>query len=224
MCRFFLWNNFFKTKNKEVESIFTISLMKDIQAIYRNDPACKNLEFLLYPSLHVIAVHRYVIHPLHCLGIPFLPRLFSQLMRVLTGIEIHPGAKIGPGFFCDHGCGVVIGETVEIGENCTLFHGVTLGGTGKEKKKRHPTIGDHVYIGHGATILGPVTVGSKSKIGAQTVIVNRDVPENCTVVGFPAQIVRLDGKKVNLDLPVATYRQLEQAKENVTKPVCTQEL
>ena len=192
-----------------------IALWEDIRAIYRNDPACRNLEFLLYPSLHVITVHRYVIHPLYRLHLPFLPRLFSQLMRFFTGIEIHPGAKIGPGFFCDHGCGVVIGETVEIGSHCTLFHGVTLGGTGKEKRKRHPTIGDYVYIGHGTTILGPVHIGSKSKIGAQTVIVNRDVPEGCTVIGSPAQIVKMGARKMELPLPVANYRQLAKEQEQM---------
>ncbi|BBB89453.1 MAG TPA: serine O-acetyltransferase [Methylomusa anaerophila] len=189
------------------------AMLEDIRAIYRHDPACKNIEVLLYPSLHVITVHRYVIHPFYCLGVPFLPRLFSQLMRFFTGIEIHPGAKIGPGFFCDHGCGVVIGETTEIGRNCVMFHAVTLGGTGKEKRKRHPTIGDDVFIGHGATIIGPVTIGSNSKIGAQTVIVNRDVPENCTVVGSPPRIVKLAGRQVNLPLPVSPYRQLDQERE-----------
>lgn len=194
-----------------------IALLEDIRAIYKHDPACRNLEFLLYPSLHVITVHRYVIHPLYLIGIPFLPRLFSQFMRFFTGIEIHPGAKIGPGFFCDHGSGVVIGETVEIGANCTLFHGVTLGGTGKEQRKRHPTIGDNVFIGHGATILGPVTIGSNSKIGAQTVIVNRDVPEDCTVIYSPPKIVKMGGKSVNLPLPVAQYRQLEQEREKLAE-------
>lgn len=194
-----------------------IALLEDIRAIYKHDPACRNVEFLLYPSLQVITVHRYVIHPLYLLRIPFLPRLFSQLMRFFTGIEIHPGARIGPGFFCDHGCGVVIGETVEIGRNCILFHNVTLGGTGKEKKKRHPTIGDNVYIGHGATILGPVTIGSNSKIGAQSVIVNRDVPENCTVIGFPPKIVKQGGNKVDLPLPVADYRQAEQERERMAE-------
>ncbi len=195
------------------------ALIKDIKAIYRNDPACKNVEFLLYPSFHAMAAHRYLIHPLHAAGIPFLPRLFSQLLRFLTGLEIHPGAKIGPGFFCDHGWGVVIGETAEIGGNCTLFHGVTLGGTGKEQGKRHPTIGDDVYIGHGATILGPVTIGSKSKIGAQTVIVNRDVPEDCTVIGSPPQIIKMRGQRTELQLPVATYRQLDRQRERLAAMV-----
>ncbi len=183
-----------------------LALVEDVRAIYRNDPACKNVEFLLYPSFHVMIFHRYLIHPFYCLGIPFLPRLLSQVLRFITGMEIHPGAKIKPGFFGDHGCGVVIGETVEIGRNCTMFHGVTLGGTGREKGKRHPTIGDNVLIGHGATILGPVTIGSRSKIGAQTVIVNRDVPDNCTVVGSPARIVRMNNKTADLPLPVPHYR------------------
>lgn len=198
-----------------------VALFEDIKAIYRNDPACKNVEFLLYPSLHVITAHRYLIHPLYHLGIPFLPRLFSQLMRFVTGIEIHPGAKIGPGFFCDHGCGVVIGETVEIGKNCTLFHGVTLGGTGKEKRKRHPTIGDDVYIGHGTTILGPVTIGSQSKIGAQTVIANRDVPEDCTVIGSPPKIIKMKGQRIDLPLPISTYRQLDRQREKVAEIACS---
>nr|WP_092071396.1 serine O-acetyltransferase EpsC [Dendrosporobacter quercicolus]NSL49372.1 serine acetyltransferase [Dendrosporobacter quercicolus DSM 1736]SDM25826.1 serine O-acetyltransferase [Dendrosporobacter quercicolus] len=199
-----------------------IPLLEDIRAIYRHDPACRNLEFLLYPSLHVITVHRIVIHPLYRLGMPFLPRMFSQLMRFFTGIEIHPGAKIGSGFFCDHGCGVVIGETVEIGRNCTLFHGVTLGGTGKAKRKRHPTIGDHVYIGHGVTILGPVMIGSNSKIGAQTVIVNRDVPEHCTVIGSPPKIIKLAGNKTEIDLPVSDYRYAERQQEGNEKKTVEQ--
>ncbi|CQR73883.1 Serine acetyltransferase [Sporomusa ovata DSM 2662] len=176
------------------------ALIEDIKAIYRNDPACRNAEFLLYPSFHAMVFHRYLIHPLYRLAIPFIPRFLSQLTRFFTGIEIHPGAKIKSGFFCDHGCGVVIGETVEIGRNCTLFHNVTLGGTGKEKGKRHPTIKDNVFIGHGATILGPVTVGSGSKIGAHTVIVNRDVPCDCTVVGSPPRIVKMSGRRTDLSL------------------------
>lgn len=185
-----------------------VALIADIKAIYRNDPACKTVEFVLYPSFHAITVHRYMIYPLYCIGIPFLPRLLSQIMRFLTSIEIHPGAKIKPGFFCDHGCGVVIGETVEIGRNCTMFHGVTLGGTGKEKGKRHPTIGDDVFIGHGSTIMGPVTIGNQSKIGAQTVIVNRDVPDDCTVVGAPARIVKIGNKTTDMPLPMPQYRKL----------------
>ncbi|MGC8723241.1 MAG: serine O-acetyltransferase EpsC [Acidobacteriota bacterium] len=187
-------------------------MFEDIKAIKRNDPACKNVEFLLYPCLHAIVVHRYLAHPLYRLGVPFLPRLISQVMRILTGMEIHPGAKIGKGFFCDHGMGVVIGETSEIGENCVLFHGVTLGGTGKHTGKRHPTLGNDVFIGTHATILGPVTIGDGAKVGAESVIINRDVPAHCTVVGAPAVIVKKEGKSVHLPLPVSAYH-LEDRRE-----------
>jgi len=169
-------------------------MFEDIKSIYRNDPAVKNIEFLLYPGLHSIVVHRYISHPLYSIKIPFIPRLISQIMRFLTGIEIHPGAKIGRGLFIDHGLGIVIGETAEIGKNCILFHNVTLGGTGKHKGKRHPTIRDNVLIGTGAVLLGPI------KIGAETFIINRDVPDNCTVVGSPGKIVKLNGRKVNIEL------------------------
>jgi serine O-acetyltransferase len=180
-------------------------MFEDIKAIRRNDPACRNIEFLLYPCLHAITVHRYVTHPLYRLGVPFFPRLISQVMRFVTGMEIHPGAVIGRGFFCDHGSGVVIGETVEIGRNCVMFHGVTLGGTGKQSGKRHPTVGDSVFLGTHATILGPVTIGHRARVGAESVIINRDVPDDATVVGAPAVIVKLAGKKVNLPLPVSAY-------------------
>lgn len=175
-------------------------MFEDIKAIFRNDPAAKNIEFLLYPSLHATVVHRYISHVLYKLRVPFIPRLISQIMRFLTGIEIHPGVKIGRGFFIDHGIGVVIGETAEIGKNCVLFHNVTLGGTGKHKGKRHPTIGDNVLIGAGSILLGPIKIGNNVKIGANTFIINRNVPDNCTVVGIPARIVRKDGKKVNIHL------------------------
>lgn len=176
-------------------------MFDDIKAIYKNDPAAKNIEFLLYPGLHAIIIHRFISHPLHKLGIPFFPRLISQITRFLTGIEIHPGAEIGKGFFIDHGMGIVIGETAEIGKNCVLFHGVTLGGTGKHKKKRHPTLGDNVLIGAQATLLGPITIGNNVKIGAETVIVNRDVPKDTTVVGAPGRIVAVKGKLASKDLP-----------------------
>ena len=171
-------------------------MFEDIKAILKNDPAAKNIEFLLYPSLHAIVVHRYISHPLYEIKIPFVPRLFSQIMRFLTGIEIHPGAKIGKGFFIDHGMGTVIGETVEIGKNCVMFHNVTLGGTGKHKGKRHPIIGDNVVIGTGAILLGRVKVGNNVKIGADTFIMNKKIPDNCTVVGTPGKIVKIKNKKV----------------------------
>jgi serine O-acetyltransferase len=172
-------------------------LVEDVKAIYRNDPAVRNIEFLLYPGWHAILMHRF-IHVLYNLHIPFFPRFFSQLSRFLTGVEIHPGATIGAGFFIDHGAGVVIGETADIGDNCVLFHNVTLGGTGKHKGKRHPTLGDNVTVGTGATILGPVVIGNTVNIGANTFVYMVDIPDDCTVVGTPALIVRKDGEKVHL--------------------------
>lgn len=180
-------------------------MFEDVKAIVNNDPALKgnvlkNLEVILYPCLYSITVHRFISHPLYNLKIPFFPRLISQLMRFFTGIEIHPGAKIGKGFFIDHGMGVVIGETVEIGKNCTLFQRVTLGGTGNHKGKRHPTIGNNVTIGAHSTILGPLKVGDNVKIGAETVIIMHDIPSNCTVVGAPGRIVKQNGKKTRVIL------------------------
>jgi serine O-acetyltransferase len=131
-----------------------------------------------------------------------LPRSLSALGRFLTGVEIHPGAEIGRRFFIDHGTGVVIGETAKVGDDCVMFHNVTLGGTGKHTGKRHPTIGDEVFIGTGATLLGPITVGSRAKIGANCFIHMRDVPADCTVVGVPARIVKQNGQRVERDLPV----------------------
>lgn len=175
-------------------------MFDDIKAIYRNDPAARGLEPVLYPGLHAIIIHRYVSHPLYKIGLKFIARLVSQIMRFLTGLEIHPAAKIAKGFFCDHGMGVVIGATAELGKNCVLFHGVTLGGTGKHVGKRHPTIGDNVMIGAHATLLGPIKIGNNVKIGAETVIINKNVPDNCTVVGAPGRIVSLDGKRVHKEL------------------------
>ncbi len=176
-----------------------ISIIEDIKAIYRNDPAVRNIEFLLYPGMHAIIIHR-ITHLLWKLKIPFIPRLLSQMSRFLTGIEIHPGAKIGKGFFIDHGMGVVIGETTEIGDNCVLFHNVTLGGTGKHKGKRHPTIGDNVMIGTGAILLGPIDIGNNVKIGANTFILMQDVPDDTTVAGTPGRIVKMNGQSVSVKL------------------------
>lgn len=175
-------------------------MFEDIRAIYKNDPAARGLEIILYPSLQAIVAHRYLSHPMYELGIPFIPRLISQVTRFLTGIEIHPGARIGKGLFIDHGMAVVIGETAEIGKNCVMFHNVTLGGTGKHKGKRHPTIGDNVLIGTGSILLGPICVGGNVRIGANTFIINHDVPSDSTVVGTPGHIVRLHGRKVNMKL------------------------
>jgi serine O-acetyltransferase len=168
---------------------------KEVDAIFERDPAASNyLEVaLLYASLQALVLHR-IAHVLWKMKVPILPRFLSQLSRFLTGIEIHPGAEIGDGLFIDHGTGVVIGETSVVGNNITLYQGVTLGGTGKEKGKRHPNIGDNVVIGAGAKILGNITVGENSYVGANAVVL-KDVPPNSTVVGVPGRITRQDGKK-----------------------------
>ncbi len=177
--------------------MFIKSIISDMKAIYRNDPAARNIEFILYPGFQAMFVHR-IIHPLYKLGIPFIPRMISQFSRFLTGVEIHPGARIDNGFFIDHGAGIVIGETAIIGKNCVIFHNVTLGGTGKHEGKRHPTIGDNVFIGTGATLLGPLRVGNNVRIGANTFLYMVDIPNNATVVGTPGKITRLNDQKVDL--------------------------
>lgn len=172
-------------------------LKRDIRAVFERDPAAKSvLEVLLcYPGLHAIMVHR-VTHFLYRKKMFLLARVISQIVRFLTNIEIHPGAQIGEGLFIDHGAGVVIGETTEIGNNVTIYQGVTLGGTGKEKGKRHPTIGNNVVISTGAKILGSFTVGDNSKIGAGSVVLS-SVPPNSTVVGVPGRVVVRDGIKID---------------------------
>lgn len=171
-------------------------IIKDIKTVKKNDPAAKNiLEVLFcYSTLHSIMIHRFT-HLLWRAKIPILPRAISQINRFLTGVEIHPGAKIKGGLFIDHGMSTVIGETAEIGENVIMFHEVTLGGTGKHKGKRHPTIGNNVLIGAGAKILGPIKIGNNSKIGAGAVVLH-DIPEDATAVGIPAKVVRIKGGKV----------------------------
>jgi len=181
-----------------------LSIIEDIKAIYRNDPAAKNIEFLLYPGFQAILLHR-LNHFLWNLGLPFLPRLLSQIGRFLTGLEIHPGARIGKGFFVDHGAGVVIGETAEIGDNCVFFHNVTLGGTGKHHGKRHPTLGQNVLVGTGAILLGPITVGDNVKIRANSFVFMHDIPSNTTVAGIPARIVKKNGIKCSEELPITQY-------------------
>jgi len=168
----------------------------EIKASFERDPAATNyLEVLLsYSGLHAIIFHR-TSHRLYKWKVPLLPRLLSQISRHITGIEIHPGAEIGKGFFIDHGMGVVIGETSIIGDNVTIFQGVTLGGTGKEKGKRHPTIGNNVVIGTGAKILGNIVIGDNVNIGANAVVI-KDVPANSTVVGVPGRIAKKEGKRV----------------------------
>ncbi len=161
----------------------------DIQSVLDRDPAARNaLEVLLcYPGLHAIWAHR-LSHRLWGNGYKLLARILSQTMRLITGIEIHPGATLGHGFFIDHGMGVVIGETAEVGSNVTLYHGVTLGGTSLHKVKRHPTIGDNVVIGAGAKVLGAITIGNNSRIGANAVVI-KSTPPDSVVVGVPGQVV-----------------------------------
>lgn len=168
-------------------------LRYDISAIRERDPAARSsLEvFLLYSGLHALICYR-MAHWFYKRRLLFIARWISQTARFFTGIEIHPAAKIGKGLFIDHGMGVVIGETTEIGDNCTLYQGVTLGGTGKDKGKRHPTLGNNVMVGAGAKILGPFTVGNDSKVAANAVVLS-EVPPNCTAVGVPARIVKRDG-------------------------------
>lgn len=169
---------------------FISRIKRDIAAVIERDPAARSwLEVILvYSGLHAIWIHR-ITHWLWLRNIRFLARWLSQAARWLTGIEIHPGATIGPGFFIDHGMGIVIGETAEVGTDVTLYHGVTLGGTNMKIVKRHPTIGDRVVVGAGAKVMGAITIGADSRIGANAVVV-RSVPENSVVVGVPGQIVK----------------------------------
>lgn len=163
-------------------------LADEIKAIMERDPAATTVvEALLYPSLHAVVLHK-MSHALYKRNITFFPRLISQFGRFISGIEIHPGATIGKGLFIDHGTGVVIGETAELGENVTLYQGVTLGGTGKERGKRHPTLGNNVLVGVGAKVLGAINIGDNARIGANSVVL-KDVPANTTAVGIPARVV-----------------------------------
>lgn len=175
-------------------------LRYDIAAIKQRDPAARSgLEiFLLYPGLHAVQWYR-LSHFFYRHKMRFLARMFSQWARFFTGIEIHPGAQLGKGLLIDHGSGVVIGETAVVGDNCTIYQGVTLGGTGKDKGKRHPTLGNNVLVGSGAKILGPFNVGDNSRIAANAVVLD-EVPENSTAVGVPARIVRKNGVRVCSDL------------------------
>ncbi|OLN23126.1 serine O-acetyltransferase [Domibacillus antri] len=175
-------------------------LKEDIDTIFEQDPAARSyLEVILtYSGLHAIWSHR-LAHGFYKRKFYFIARVISQISRFFTGIEIHPGARIGRGLFIDHGMGVVIGETCEIGNNVTLYQGVTLGGTGKEKGKRHPTVKDGALIATGAKVLGSITVGEDARIGAGSVVL-KDVPPNSTVVGIPGRIVIQDGRKVEKDL------------------------
>lgn len=173
------------------------TLLADFKIIFERDPAARNwLEVLTcYPGLQALLFHR-LAHQLYRLRLPLIPRLISAVARFITGIEIHPGAKIGRGFFIDHGMGVVIGETAIVGDYALVYQGVTLGGTGKESGKRHPTLGSNVVVGAGAKVLGNIEVGSNVRIGAGSVVL-RNVPSNCTVVGVPGRIIYRSGVRVN---------------------------
>jgi serine O-acetyltransferase len=175
------------------------TIREQIDTVFRDDPAAKSAVeiFLCYPGFHAILLHR-LSHRVHGAGFVLLARIIAQVNRLFTGIEIHPGARIGRRFFIDHGMGVVIGETTEVGDDVLLYQGVTLGGTGKEKGKRHPTIGSNVVIGTGAKILGNIRIGNHTKVGAGSVVI-RSVPDYSTVVGVPARVVRSRGDADNLE-------------------------
>jgi len=202
-------------------------IRNDIKAVLERDPAARNaLEVILcYPGFHAVLMHR-VAHWFHNRGFKLIARIISQINRFFTGIEIHPGAKIGQGLFIDHGMGVVIGETAEIGDNVTIYQGATLGGTGKDTGKRHPTIGNNVVISSGAKVLGPFKVGDNSKIGAGAVVL-KEVPPNCTAVGVPARIVKKDNERVRslcdeidlnqVDLPDPVYEKLVMICDTISK-------
>ncbi|MGD0336319.1 MAG: serine O-acetyltransferase EpsC [Candidatus Omnitrophota bacterium] len=180
--------------------LVAVFFYKEIKAAQKKDPAAKGfLEILLlYQGLHAMVSHR-VAHFFYKIHLYFIARALSQVSRWLTGIEIHPGAKVGRGFFIDHGMGVVVGETAIIGDDVLIYQGVTLGGTGLLQGKRHPTIGNNVVIGTGAKVLGNITVGDNSYIGANAVVI-KDVPPNSTVVGVPGRITKQDGKKIDISL------------------------
>ena len=175
--------------------MFLGKFREDLSVVFQRDPAARNYFEILttYPGVHALILHR-LAHFLWSIKLKLIARIFSHLARILTGIEIHPGAQIGRRFFIDHGMGIVIGETAIIGDDCTLYHGVTLGGTTWKKGKRHPTLKDNVVIGAGAKVLGPITLGNNSKVGSNAVVVN-DIPNDTTAVGIPAKIIK-SGEKL----------------------------
>lgn len=191
-------------------------IKEDIQTIYDKDPAADNIfeVILCYPGLHALIMHR-IAHKLNYWKIPLIPRMISNFSRFMTGIEIHPAARIGRRFFIDHGMGVVIGATTVIGDDVLLYQGVTLGGTGNEHGKRHPTLGDNIVVGSGAKVLGNIEIGSNSRIGAGSVVVD-SVPENSTVVGIPGRIVKqkllIQGQLMHNRIPDPVTCQLNRMK------------
>lgn len=200
-------------------SAFWKELQYDMDQIKERDPAARNdLEVaLLYSGFHAVTAHR-LSHYLHEKGYRFTARTLSQFVKMITGIEIHPAATIGKGLFIDHGSGVVIGETAVIGDDCTIYQGATLGGTGKHSGKRHPTLGNRVMVGAGAKVLGPIKVGDCSKIAAGAVVL-KDIPENSTAVGIPAKVVRRDGSAVadldQVNIPDPIAKELAELREAI---------
>ena len=197
-----------------------ITFRGEVKAAFERDPAATSfLEVLLtYSGLHAIIMYR-IAHGLLKLKVPFFPRFISQFAKFITGVEIHPGGKIGKGLFIDHGMGVVIGETSVLGDNVTLFQGVTLGGTGKQRGKRHPNIGNNVVIGTGAKILGNITIGDNSYVGANAVVI-KDVPANSTVVGIPGRITKQDGRKIDVKLDhIHVLDPIKQAMEDLERRI-----
>ena len=203
-------------------ALAAVIFRKEIKAVFERDPAAaSSLEVLLtYSGLHAMIFYR-ISHRLLKMHMHFLARWISQLGRFFTGIEIHPGAEIGASLFIDHGMGVVIGETTIIGDNVTLYQGVTLGGTGKEKGKRHPTLGDNIVVGAGAKVLGNITIGDNSYIGSNAVVI-KDVPPNSTVVGVPGRITKQDGRKIDFSLDHIhvldpLLQEIEELKDRIKK-------
>lgn len=198
---------------------FSRNFRKDIQAVFDHDPAAKNAWEIMfaYPGFHARQYHR-LAHTLWRWHIPFLPRLVSHISRFFTGIEIHPGAKLGDGFFIDHGMGIVIGETAEIGDNVALYQGVTLGGTSLQKKKRHPTLGNNVVVGAGAKLIGAITIGDNVKVGAGSVVIT-SVPHNATVVGVPGRVVEIRNPDTDTveKLPDPVWEKLQYLEEKIAE-------
>jgi len=195
------------------------SIRNDVRAVFKHDPAVKNTWEVIfaYPGFHARQCHR-LTHTLWRWRIPFLPRLISHISRFLTGVEIHPGASIGEGFFIDHGMGVVIGETSEIKDNVVLYQGVTLGGTSLQKKKRHPTLGNNVVVGAGAKLIGAITIGDNVKVGTGSVVIG-SVPSNATVVGVPGRVVEMRNPDTDTveKLPDPVWEKLEKLEKRIAE-------
>ena len=198
---------------------FIRSIRKDIKAVFEHDPAVRNIweVIFVYPGFHARQFHR-LAHTLWNWHVPFLPRLISHVGRFFTGVEIHPGAKIGEGFFIDHGMGIVIGETSEIKDNVALYQGVTLGGTSLQKKKRHPTLGNNVVVGAGAKLIGAITIGDNVKVGAGSVVI-ASVPHNATVVGVPGRVVEIRNPDTDTveRLPDPVWEKIENLEKRIAE-------